>query len=120
MSVREPRESGTAKTGESDSFAQTGTLTSGRGMLLIWGRGFFGYELARRVVRSGAHLLARAPAGLALPAAPPGGRLLPGDVVPVGPGQQLPLLDGLRATTRARIPRRAGFARLRGGAGVPG
>jgi hypothetical protein len=39
----------------------------GPGMLLIWDRGFFGYELARRVVRSGAHLLARAPAGLALP-----------------------------------------------------
>jgi hypothetical protein len=38
----------------------------GPGMLLIWGRGFFGYGLARRVVRSGAHLLARAPAGLAL------------------------------------------------------
>jgi hypothetical protein len=39
----------------------------GPGMLLIWDRGFFGYDLARRVVRSGAHLLARVPAGLALP-----------------------------------------------------
>jgi hypothetical protein len=37
------------------------------GMLLIWDRGFFGYELARRVLRTGAHLLARVPAGLALP-----------------------------------------------------
>ena len=40
----------------------------GPGMLLIWDRGFFGYELACRVIRSGAHLLARVPAGLALPA----------------------------------------------------
>jgi hypothetical protein len=39
----------------------------GPGMLLLWDRGFFGYPLARRVVRSGAHLLARAPAGLPLP-----------------------------------------------------
>jgi hypothetical protein len=40
----------------------------GPGMLLLWDRGFFGYELARRVLQSGAHLLARVPAGLALPA----------------------------------------------------
>jgi hypothetical protein len=39
----------------------------GPGMLLLWGRGFFGYDLARRVIQGGAHLLARAPAGLALP-----------------------------------------------------
>jgi hypothetical protein len=38
----------------------------GPGTLLRWDRGFFGYPLARRVVESGAHLLARAPAGLAL------------------------------------------------------
>lgn len=40
----------------------------GPGMLLLWDRGFFGYPLARRVLATGAHLLARAPAGLALPA----------------------------------------------------
>jgi hypothetical protein len=39
----------------------------GPGDLLLWDRGFFGYELARRVLRCGAHLLARVPAGLALP-----------------------------------------------------
>src|SRR5262245_48745073 len=39
----------------------------GPGMLLIWDRGFFGYGLARRVLQSGAHLLARVSAGLALP-----------------------------------------------------
>jgi len=37
-------------------------------MLLLWDRGFFGYESARRVIEAGAHLLARVPAGLALPA----------------------------------------------------
>jgi hypothetical protein len=37
------------------------------GMLLLWDRGFFGYEPAHRVIEVGAHLLARAPAGLALP-----------------------------------------------------
>src|ERR1700709_2679603 len=31
----------------------------GPGDLLIWDRGFFGYELIRAVVRRGAHLLAR-------------------------------------------------------------
>jgi hypothetical protein len=36
------------------------------GMLLIWDRGFFGFPLAERVIRSGAHLLARVPAGAAL------------------------------------------------------
>jgi hypothetical protein len=40
----------------------------GPGMLLVWDRGFFGYGLARRVVEAGAHLLARVPAGLPLPA----------------------------------------------------
>jgi hypothetical protein len=40
----------------------------GPGMLLLWDRGFFGYPLARRVLERGAHLLARAPAGLDLPA----------------------------------------------------
>jgi hypothetical protein len=39
----------------------------GPGMLLLWDRGFFGYGLARQVIEAGAHLLARAPAGLALP-----------------------------------------------------
>jgi hypothetical protein len=39
----------------------------GPGMLLLWDRGFFGYPLAKRVLATGAHLLARAPAGLALP-----------------------------------------------------
>lgn len=38
----------------------------GPGMLLLWDRGFFGYPMVRRVVEAGAHLLARAPAGLAL------------------------------------------------------
>jgi hypothetical protein len=38
----------------------------GPGMLLLWDRGFFGYPLACRVAQAGAHLLARAPAGLAL------------------------------------------------------
>jgi hypothetical protein len=37
------------------------------GMLLLWDRGFFSLNLARRVCASGAHLLARVPAGLALP-----------------------------------------------------
>lgn len=32
----------------------------GPGMLLIWDRGFFGYELVRSICSSGAHLLARA------------------------------------------------------------
>jgi hypothetical protein len=40
----------------------------GPGMLLLWDRGFFGYPLARRVLATDAHLLARAPAGLVLPA----------------------------------------------------
>ena len=31
----------------------------GPGMLLIWDRGFFSYELISAVVRRGAHLLAR-------------------------------------------------------------
>jgi hypothetical protein len=43
----------------------------GPGMLLLWDRGFFGYALARRVVQAGAHLLARAPAGLDLGPARP-------------------------------------------------
>jgi hypothetical protein len=34
----------------------------GPGMLLLWDRGFFGYPLAERVARTGAHLLARVPA----------------------------------------------------------
>jgi transposase IS4-like protein/DDE family transposase len=34
----------------------------GPGMLLVWDRGFFGYPLAERVLRTGAHLLARVPA----------------------------------------------------------
>lgn len=37
------------------------------GMLLLWDRGFFSVGLARRVCAAGAHLLARAPAGLSLP-----------------------------------------------------
>jgi hypothetical protein len=37
------------------------------GMLLLWDRGFFGYASACRVIQTGAHLLARAPAGLPLP-----------------------------------------------------
>src|SRR5262245_35900699 len=40
----------------------------GPGVLLLWDRGFFGYDLARRVIQAGAHLLARVPAGLALAA----------------------------------------------------
>jgi hypothetical protein len=38
----------------------------GPGMLLLWDRGFFGYPLAERVLRTGAHLLARVPSGAAL------------------------------------------------------
>jgi hypothetical protein len=38
----------------------------GPGMLLIWDRGFFGFPLAERVLRTGAHLLARVPANAAL------------------------------------------------------
>ena len=34
----------------------------GPGMLLLWDRGFFGFALAERVLRAGAHLLARVPA----------------------------------------------------------
>jgi hypothetical protein len=37
------------------------------GMLLLWDRGFFSLSLVRRVCASGAHLLARVPANLALP-----------------------------------------------------
>jgi hypothetical protein len=36
------------------------------GMVLIWDRGFFGFPLAERVIRAGAHLLARVPSGAAL------------------------------------------------------
>ncbi|MBN9117602.1 MAG: IS4 family transposase [Planctomycetes bacterium] len=36
------------------------------GMLLIWDRGFFGFPLAERVIRAGAHLLARVPSGALL------------------------------------------------------
>ena len=43
------------------------------GMLLLWDRGFFGYASARRIIEAGAHLLARAPAGLT----PPVDRRLP-------------------------------------------
>jgi hypothetical protein len=38
----------------------------GPGMLLIWDRGFFGFPLAERVIRAGAHLLARVPSGAIL------------------------------------------------------
>jgi hypothetical protein len=38
----------------------------GPGMLLLWDRGFFSYELVRRVLATGAHLLARVRAALAL------------------------------------------------------
>jgi hypothetical protein len=38
----------------------------GPGMLLVWDRGFFGYELIRRVLATGAHLLARVQVGLEL------------------------------------------------------
>lgn len=38
----------------------------GPGMLLLWDRGFFSYELVRRVCATGAHLLARVQAGLLL------------------------------------------------------
>jgi len=65
----------------------------GPGMLLLWDRGFFGYSLARRVVESGAHLLARAPAGLALR---PARRLADGSYLaelapPRGRGSPLPV-----------------------------
>jgi hypothetical protein len=36
------------------------------GMLLVWDRGFFGFPLAERVIRAGAHLLARVPSGATL------------------------------------------------------
>jgi hypothetical protein len=36
------------------------------GLLLIWDRGFFGFALAGRAIRAGAHLLARVPSGAAL------------------------------------------------------
>ena len=35
----------------------------GPGTLLLWDRGFFGFRLAERVIRAGAHLLARVPSG---------------------------------------------------------
>ena len=38
----------------------------GPGMLLIWDYGFFGFPLAGRVIRAGAHLLTRVPSGAAL------------------------------------------------------
>lgn len=38
----------------------------GPGMLLLWDRGFFSYELVRDVLATGAHLLARVQVGLAL------------------------------------------------------
>ncbi len=38
----------------------------GPGMLLLWDRGFFGFALAERVLRAGAHLLARVPANAVL------------------------------------------------------
>jgi hypothetical protein len=38
----------------------------GPGMLLVWDRGFFGFPLVERVLRTGAHLLARVPATAAL------------------------------------------------------
>jgi hypothetical protein len=59
------------KPGRRNEQAMAGPLLArlGPGMLLIWDRGFFGFPLAARVVRTGAHLLARVPAGAALPPA---------------------------------------------------
>ena len=55
----------------------------GPGMLLIWDRGFFSYELIRSVCQQGAHLLARVKSNTILRADPsPGRRLLPGQDLP--------------------------------------
>jgi hypothetical protein len=56
------------KPGRRNEQAMAGPLLDrlGPGMLLVWDRGFFGYALAARVVRAGAHLLARVPAGAVL------------------------------------------------------
>jgi hypothetical protein len=62
------------KPGRRNEQAMAGPLLDrlGPGMLLIWDRGFFGYPLAERVLRTGAHLLARVPSNAALA---PGRRL---------------------------------------------
>lgn len=62
------------KPGRRGEQAMAGPLVDrlGPGMLVVWDRGFFGFPLADRVVRAGAHLLARVPAGAVLA---PGRRL---------------------------------------------
>jgi hypothetical protein len=56
------------KPGRRNEQAMAGPLLDrlGPGMLLLWDRGFFGFALAERVLRTGAHLLARVPAHAAL------------------------------------------------------
>ncbi|MBX9579841.1 MAG: IS4 family transposase [Gemmataceae bacterium] len=56
------------KPGRRGEQAMAGPLIDrlGPGTLLIWDRGFFGFPLAERVVRTGAHLLARVPANAAI------------------------------------------------------
>jgi hypothetical protein len=65
------------KPGRRGGQAMAGPLIDrlGPGMLVVRDRGFFGFPLADRVVRAGAHLLARVPAGAALA---PGRRLADG------------------------------------------
>jgi hypothetical protein len=56
------------KPGRRDERAMAGPLVGllGPGDLLVWDRGFFGYDLVRRVLSRGAHLLARVPAHVTL------------------------------------------------------
>ena len=78
----------------------------GPGDLLIWDRGFFGYELIRSVVLRGAHLLARAKSNAVLrpirrlddgsylakiyPDAAHRRRDVPGPILPEPPGRGTP------------------------------
>ena len=74
----------------------------GPGMLLIWDRGFFSYELIAAVVRRGAHLLARVKSNTVLrpirrladgsylaKVYPSAGRPPPGHARPAGPGHRV-------------------------------